>query len=146
MALLGIDPLLTGELLGQLDAMGHSDAIVVADAHFPAQRLGRPVVELPGLAAPRVAKAIRSVILLDGEGSTQLMETADGNLSDVQYELIRAVGIDDPSVVQLVERFAFYREAAQAAVVVRTGESRPYGNLILHKGTFPLATAGGEVR
>jgi len=146
MALLGIDPVLTGELLRLLDAMGHSDSVVVADAHFPAHRLGAAVVELPGLEAPRVARAVRSVIPPDGESSTQLMETADGSLSDVQRELVRAVGIQDPSVVQLVERFAFYREAAGAAVVLRTGEERPYGNLILHKGTFPLAQAGGGAR
>ena len=37
--LTGINPLLTGELLWHLDAMGHSDAVVIADAHFPAAAL-----------------------------------------------------------------------------------------------------------
>ena len=32
----GIHPLLSGELLHHLDDMGHSDAVVIADAHFPA--------------------------------------------------------------------------------------------------------------
>ena len=30
----GIHPLLSGELLMHLDAMGHSDSVVIADAHF----------------------------------------------------------------------------------------------------------------
>ena len=42
--LTGIDPVLSGELLLHLDAMGHSDTVVIADAHFPAARLGERVV------------------------------------------------------------------------------------------------------
>jgi L-fucose mutarotase/ribose pyranase (RbsD/FucU family) len=34
--LTSIHPLLTGKLLAHLDATGHSDAVVLADAHFPA--------------------------------------------------------------------------------------------------------------
>ena len=30
-----IYPLLNGELLAHLDAVGHADAVVLADAHFP---------------------------------------------------------------------------------------------------------------
>ena len=36
----GIHPLLTGALLHHLDDMGHSDAVVIADAHFPAAAVG----------------------------------------------------------------------------------------------------------
>ena len=57
----GIHPILTGELLLHLDAMGHSDAVVVADAHFPAHRLGTRVVDLPMLSTPDVLAAIRTV-------------------------------------------------------------------------------------
>ena len=35
----GINPLLTGELLKRLGEMGHSEAVVVVDAHFPAAGL-----------------------------------------------------------------------------------------------------------
>lgn len=43
----GIDPLLTGELLAALDAMGHGDCVVLADAHFPAARLATRALVYP---------------------------------------------------------------------------------------------------
>jgi L-fucose mutarotase len=137
----GIDPVLTGELLLHLDAMGHSDAVVVADAHFPAHRIGARVVDLPALASPRVLSAIRSVVPLDDAPGLDLMESADGEMLDVQRELIAAAGAgaDD---VRLVERFAFYDAAAPAYLVVRTGETRKYGNAILRKGVVGHPAAG----
>ncbi|HAH70890.1 MAG TPA: ribose ABC transporter, partial [Succinivibrionaceae bacterium] len=35
----GISPLITPELLYALSAMGHGDALVIADANFPAKRV-----------------------------------------------------------------------------------------------------------
>lgn len=61
----GINPLLTGELLLHLDRMGHSDSVVIADAHFPAWALGDRVVDLPGTTTPEVVAAIRTVLPLD---------------------------------------------------------------------------------
>ena len=49
--LTGIHPLLTGELLAHLDAMGHSDAVVLADAHFPADRLATGCSPSPAVDA-----------------------------------------------------------------------------------------------
>ena len=42
--LTGIHPILAGELLAALDRLGHGDELVVADANFPAHRLGAQVV------------------------------------------------------------------------------------------------------
>ena len=36
--------------------------------------------------------------------------------------------------VRFLDRHAFYEEAATAYLVVRTGETRVYGNAILRKG------------
>lgn len=52
----GIDPILRGTLLAHLDATGHSDAVVVADAHFPAARLGARVVDTPDSAHHRFSR------------------------------------------------------------------------------------------
>ena len=88
----GIDPLLTGGLLADLDEMGHSDALVVADANFPAYRLADRLVELPGLTAPDVLRAIGTVVPLDDAPAVDLMESADGSVLPVQRELIEAAG------------------------------------------------------
>jgi L-fucose mutarotase len=90
---------------------------------------------VPGADAPVVARAIRTVLPLDAyEGpSVSLMRTETGDRSAVQDELV-AVAATSASRVEEVERFEFYARAAQAFLVVRTGERRPYGNLILRKG------------
>ncbi|HLS74062.1 MAG TPA: RbsD/FucU domain-containing protein [Actinomycetaceae bacterium] len=130
--LAGINPLLTGSLLAHLDAMGHSDAAVVADAHFPAARLGTRVVDLPGTRSPDVLAALCSVLPLDDAPALDLMESADGTVLTVQAELVAAARADDSH--RYLDRFAFYEAAAQAFLIVRTGETRVYGNAILRKG------------
>lgn len=129
----GIHPLLTGELLLHLDRMGHSDAVVVADAHFPAWALGARVVDLPGTTTPEVVAAIRSVLPLDDAPGLDLMASADGAVLDVQRELMGAAGTE-PRSTRFIERFAYYDIARGAYLMVRTGETRTYGNALLRKG------------
>ncbi|MGU3644680.1 RbsD/FucU family protein [Microbacterium sp. C23T] len=127
----GINPLLTGELLLHLDRMGHSDAVVIADAHFPAWAIGARVIDLPGTTTPEVLAAVRSVVPLDDAPALDLMASADGEVLDVQRELAAAAGVDDP---RYVDRFEYYVLAKTAYVIVRTGETRKYGNALLRKG------------
>ncbi len=129
----GIHPLLTGELLHALDAMGHSDAVVVADAHFPAAALGSRLVELPGTSTPDVVAAIRTVLPLDDAPALDLMTSADGDVLEVQRELMAAAGTAEQTT-RFVDRFAYYDLARTAFVIVRTGETRSYGNALLRKG------------
>ena len=136
----GIDPLLTGELLLHLDRMGHSDAVVIADAHFPAWALGARVVDLPGTTTPEVLAAIRTVLPLDDAPALDLMESADGAVLAVQHELMAAAGTE-AATTRFVERFAYYEVAAGAYLMVRTGETRKYGNALLRKGVVGHASA-----
>ena len=138
--LTGVDPILTGDLLAHLDAMGHSDAVVLADAHFPAQRLAARLLTFPGLSTPEVLAAVRSVLPLDDPPALDLMASADGSRLPVQEQLLVSAkaGADD---VRFLDRHAFYEVAAGAYIIVRTGETRVYGNAILRKG---VVTAGGR--
>jgi ribose transport system ATP-binding protein len=88
----GVHPLLTGELLAHLDAMGHSDAVVLADAHFPAHRLATRVLAFPGVDTPGLLAAICSVLPLDDAPALDLMGTPDGEMLPVQDELVNAAG------------------------------------------------------
>ena len=127
----GIHPLLTGALLAHLDAMGHSDAVVLADAHFPAQRLSARSLEFPTVTTPDLLAAVRTVVPLDDEPAVDLMASADGGRLPVQDALITAAGTD---AVRFLDRHAFYDAAGGAYLIVRTGETRVYGNVILRKG------------
>ncbi|MFT4108801.1 RbsD/FucU family protein [Propionicimonas sp.] len=139
--LLNLDPVLTGRLLLALDEMGHGDGVVIADAHFTASKLARKhLVDLPGLGSPRVLRAVRSVMVPDSHGpALDLMESPDG-LLPVQSELIEAARLDGEEH-RLVERFAFYDLAAQAELIIRTGETRTYGNALFRKGVTPVGGA-----
>ena len=86
--LTGIHPLLTGPLLAHLDAMGHSDAVVLADAHFPAERLATRSLTFPGVTTPDLLAAVRTVVPLDDAPSVDLMESADGTRLPVQTALV----------------------------------------------------------
>lgn len=139
--LLGIDPLLTGRMLAALDSMGHSDAVVLADAHFPAERLADRLIELPGVTTPDLLRAVCTVLPLDDAPALDLMATPDGEVLPVQKELTAAARLE-AAEVRFVDRFAFYDLAADAYLVVRTGETRTYGNALVRKGVVPLREEG----
>lgn len=143
----GIHPILHGDLLAALDRLGHGDELVVADANFPAYRLGAIVIEMPGLKSPPVVDAIRTLVPLDTyEGaSVHLMASEADDRPIVQQELVMAAHAPADRVDEL-ERFAFYDRAAGARLVVRTGELRPYGNLILRKGVVNAYEHAGCAR
>lgn len=143
--LLGLDPLLTGDLLAALDAMGHSDAVCLADAHFPAVRLagsGGRSLDFPGVTTPDLLRAVCSVLPLDDGPAVDVMTSADGEVLPVQRELADAAGVGLDSV-RFVERHAFYDVAGASYLIVRTGETRTYGNVIVRKGVVPVPEREG---
>jgi L-fucose mutarotase len=131
--LTSIHPILTGELLAHLDAMGHSDAVVLVDAHFPADRLADRLLTFPGVATPAVLTAVRTVVPLDEPPAIDLMKSADGSRLAVHDELIAAARAGEDEV-RFLARHDFYDVAAAAYLIVRTGETRAYGNVVLRKG------------
>lgn len=131
--LTGLHPILTGQLLAHLDAMGHSDAVVLADAHFPAERLATRLLTFPALPTPDVLAAVRTVVPLDDAPSLDLMSSADGGRLPVQDELVRAAEVEVQDV-RFLSRHDFYDVAASAYLIIRTGETRTYGNAVLRKG------------
>lgn len=140
----GIDPLLTPELLWVLAAMGHGDDIALVDANHPAERVARAtasgrLVRMPGVALPRIAEAILSVLPLDrGDDAARRMTAAghpDG-WTDVQREVQAAVDRARAAAMPMpgIERFAFYEAAKAGFAVVQAGDTRPYGCFLLRCG------------
>lgn len=143
----GIHPILNGALLAALDRLGHGDEIAVVDANFPAYRVGPTVVDLPGLGAASVVRAVRTVVPLDAyEGaSVVLMRAEGGGRLEVQNELVNAAEVA-PDRVDELERRAFYDRASDAPLIVRTGELRPYGNVLVRKGVVNHYESSGAAR
>lgn len=140
----GISPLLGPELLAVLCRMGHGDELVLADAHFPGESLGVPVVRADGLRGAALLDAILPLLELDAyvEAPVVMMAAAPGDSLDPAIEAAYRAAIDrhaprTPPILR-VERFAFYERARHAFAVVMTGETAKYGNLILKKGVTPV--------
>jgi L-fucose mutarotase len=142
--LIGISPLLSPELLATLCRMGHGDEIVLADAHFPGESVNDMVVRADGLRIPDLLDAILPLFALDAyvDSPVYMMDAGPGDTLDPLVEASYRTMIDKhwpetPAIIR-VERFAFYEQARQAFVVVMTGETAKYGNIILKKGVTPL--------
>lgn len=80
-----------------------------------------------------VLAAIRTVLPLDDAPALDLMRSSHGGLLPVQTDLIRAAVAEEKDI-RLLEREAFYQLCASAFVIVRTGETRPFGNALVRKG------------
>jgi len=139
----GISPLLGPELLAVLCRMGHGDELVLADAHFPGESLGVPVVRADGLRVPALLDAILPLFELDAyvEAPVVMMEAVPGDRLDPAVEAAYRAAIERHAprtpAIGRVERFAFYERAKHAFAIVMTGETAKYGNVILKKGVTP---------
>ncbi len=137
-----IHPLLSGELLCVLRAMGHGDELALVDANFPAASTARRVVRLNGANVIEAGEAILSVLPLDSfvEHSVFRREVVGRaqEIPPVQEEFVALVtqSAGKPLSMGALERHTFYRRAATAFAVVATGETRQYGDFILVKGVI----------
>lgn len=138
--LIGIHPLLTADLLHAMASMGHGDEIALVDANFPAASVGRRVIPLPGADSPQALAAILTVFPLDAPAAPAAFTMAVvGDPAAVPApvaafaDVFARYGMAGAEIGKL-ERHAFYERARRAYAVVRTGEMRKYGNLLLVKG------------
>jgi L-fucose mutarotase len=136
----GIHPLLSPELLHALASMGHGDEIAIVDANFPAASLGPQLIELRGASSPEVLDAVLTLFPLEARvvPAAYTMEVLD------DPDAVPACVADFASVftehdladceIGHLGRYPFYDRAKRAFALVRTGELRPYGNILLVKG------------
>lgn len=139
----GISPKLSPELLAALYRMGHGDALVLADAHFPGHSLGPPVIRADGLGVTELLDACLPLFELDSyvEAPLVMMAPVPGDSLDPAVEsayrgIVDRLAPATPAI-RRVAREEFYALARAAFVIVMTGETRKYGNLLLQKGVTP---------
>lgn len=139
----GIPKILSPELLKALCEMGHGDRLVIADGNFPCESVGKNarVVRCDGHGVPELLEAILQVFPLDTyvEKPVALMQVVPGDdaktpIWDEYTRILSKAEGRDFSSVETVERFAFYEQARSAYLIVATGESAIYANIMLQKG------------
>jgi L-fucose mutarotase len=145
--LIGIDPLLSPELLMVLRAMGHGDDLLLCDRNHPAATIAKhtthgQVIYIQGANLKDLSTAVLKHFPLDSfvEAPITRMQVV-GNPDqmvqahfDMQAVADKAAG--KPVPIRAVERFAFYAEAKQAFAVVQTTDAGPYGCFLIKKGVL----------
>ena len=142
--LIGINPVISPELLDALFRMGHGDEMVLADAFFPGDAMNSRVIRADGIRIPALLDGILALMNLDSYVAhpvVMMAPVAGDNLDETVEKSYREV-IDrrwpGTPVIERIERFAFYERAKKAFAVLMTGETVKYGNIILKKGVIPL--------
>jgi len=142
--LIGIDPVISPELLDTLFRMGHGDEIVLADAFFPGDAFNARVIRADGIRVPALLDGILALMNLDSyvPQPVAMMQPVSGDTLDLAVEKAFREPIDrrwpGTPAIERVERFAFYERAKKAFAIVMTGETVKYGNIILKKGVIPV--------
>jgi L-fucose mutarotase len=140
--LIGIDPLLTPELLMILRAMGHGDEVAIVDGNYPAKSNAKRLVRLDGTDASQALSAVLSVFPLDSfvkapANGMQVVgkpREVPPAIADFQTIVDKRAGF--PVKIGRIERFAFYERAKTCFAIVATTDRRLYANIILTMGVI----------
>ncbi|PBC63696.1 D-ribose pyranase [Streptomyces sp. Tue6028] len=123
--------ILNRHLAGALAGLGHGDGVLVCDAGMPVPA-GPLLVDLAFRAGvPSFAEVLEG--LLDElviEGATAARE-----VREVNPAATRLLTRHFPAL-ELVPHEELKALSAGAKLIVRTGEARPYANVLLHCGVF----------
>ncbi|GGQ68487.1 D-ribose pyranase [Streptomyces flaveolus] len=123
--------ILNRHLAGALAGLGHGDGVLVCDAGMPIPD-GPRVVDLAFRAGvPSFAEVLDGLLAeLVIEGATAATEVRDAN-----PEAAALLDARCPAL-HLVPHEHLKSLSAGARLVVRTGEARPYANVLLRCGVF----------
>jgi L-fucose mutarotase len=141
---IGVNPVISPELLDALFRMGHGDEIVLADAFFPGDSFNSRVIRADGIRIPALLEGVLALINLDSyvPHPVAMMAASSGDSLDPAVETSYRAVIDrlwpGTPPTERIERFAYYERTKSAYAVVMTGETVKYGNIILKKGVIPL--------
>jgi L-fucose mutarotase len=136
----GIPSLLGPELLHALRAMGHGDDIAIVDGNFPSASNAKRLVRADGHSATEMLRAVLHVMPIDDlrPDPMRVMEVTEDPTSVppivVEFERIAAEAERRALRARALPRAEFYAAARNAFVIVATGESRLYGNVLVTKG------------
>ncbi|MDN3022720.1 D-ribose pyranase [Streptomyces sp. S.PB5] len=125
--------ILNRHLSGALAELGHGDGVLVCDAGMPIP-VGPRVVDLAFRAGvPSFAEVVEGLLAeLVVEGATAAAEVRDANPGAAEL-LDGHFGEGD---LEFVSHERLKELSAGARLVVRTGEARPYANVLLRCGVF----------
>lgn len=135
------------EILAALGRAGHGSRILIADGNYPFSTTLGPNATLvnlnlsPGLVScTDVLAALLAAVPIEAAAVMETLKEGPYAMKDDPpiwgefRSLLADAGVTDP--LQTIERFAFYKTAAEpnVALTIATGEQRIYANLLLTIG------------
>ena len=136
-----IPKILPPELVKDMMEMGHADFLVIADAGFPGTAHAQRIIRMDSVEIPELLEAMLPFFPLDGfvDDAVRLMSKLPQEPEVTIWETYRKLlnQYDQDKAFKeftFLERLDFYEEARKAYVIVQTGDTARYGNIILQKG------------
>ncbi|GLB31267.1 fucose isomerase [Lacrimispora amygdalina] len=138
----GIPSIISPELLKILCEMGHTDELTIGDGNFPGHTYGKKVIRMDGHGVPEILDAILQLFPLDTyvEHPVTLMGVVPGDdvktpIWDKYKEIVAKHDERGAACFEEIDKWDFYdRTKNHSSVVIMTGESELYANIILKKG------------
>lgn len=137
----GIPKILPPELVKYMMEMGHSDFLVLADANFPGSAHAKRMIRMDSVNIPELLEAILGLYPLDTfvTDPVKLMRNLPSEPVPEIWETYRSIITardKDDAFADFVylDRLDFYGITENAYLVVQTGDTSRYGNIILQKG------------
>ncbi|MEU4696457.1 D-ribose pyranase [Nonomuraea dietziae] len=123
--------ILNAALAGQLARLGHTDRVLVCDSGMPIPA-GVEVVDLAFVAGvPSFAEVLDGLLAeLVVEGAVAASEVGEANPACAGLLGERLPGLE------YVPHEELKRLSREVKLAVRTGEARPFANVILHCGVY----------
>ncbi|XP_045135195.1 fucose mutarotase-like [Portunus trituberculatus] len=143
----GIPHILSPDILHLLAVTGHGDEIVLADINFPTHSIctagGPKEYRADGLQIPALLDAILTLMPLDNYVDSQVA-VMNRTHRDVMLGVEVPILNEFRSIcnqhfgatvkIEFLERFEFYERAKKTYAIIQTGETAPYGNILLKRG------------
>ena len=138
----GIPSIISPELLKILCEMGHTDELTIGDGNFPGHTYGKKVIRLDGHGVPEILDAILQLFPLDTyvDHPVTVMGVVPGDdvktpIWDKYKEIVAKHDERGAACFEEIDKWEFYdRTKNHSSVVIMTGESELYANIILKKG------------
>ena len=134
--------LLHPEILQALGSSGHSSQVLIADGNYPFKSRSGPNATVVYLnLTPGIVKTTDVLaVLLDTIPieDVAVMRTPNGETAPIHEEYVKM--LPQGLAMKQLERFAFYEAASSpmTTLVIATGESRRFANLLLTIGVVKL--------
>lgn len=138
-----IPKIISPDLMKILMEMGHGDVMIIADANYPAAANAKRIVRAENAEIPELLDAILQFFPLDVfvDNPVRLMQHLSTEPKpDIwdQYERIIRKHDEEGAFKQFdfIDRLPFYEWSRSAYVIVQTGTTARYANIVLQKGVI----------